>query len=219
MKPDPERAAWIEKLQKYQQDADQGLRARALRYRDHKPVHHGWLCQVLSDTCEELYGGRNRLIIDGYTISGFMPPFPKARYSAQIMDSSEQAGVGHGIGMAIGAAFGDPETRKHPVIALMGDAGMGNAGFDIETALRFELPIVYVVTNNDGWLTGTTTGKTGTSWVSRTGGTARSSCRTSATRNSPRSSARTTSMSEIRPHCGRPWSGHAGQPKRERRPS
>ena len=164
MKPSPERAAWIEKLQKYQRDADQRLRERALRYCDRKPVHHGWLCQVLWDTCEELYGGRNRIIIDGYTISGFVPPFPKARFSAQIMDASEQAGVGHGIGMAIGAALGDPETKKHPVIVLMGDAGMGNAGFDIETALRFELPIVYVVTNNDGWLTGMRAHYYGKNW-------------------------------------------------------
>jgi thiamine pyrophosphate-dependent acetolactate synthase large subunit-like protein len=36
----------------------------------------------------------------------------------------------------------------------MGDGGVGVAGFDIETALRYELPIVYLVTNNDGWLTG-----------------------------------------------------------------
>jgi thiamine pyrophosphate-dependent acetolactate synthase large subunit-like protein len=46
----------------------------------------------------------------------------------------------------------------------MGDAGMGNAGFDIETALRFELPIVYVVTNNDGWLTGMRSHYYGKNW-------------------------------------------------------
>jgi thiamine pyrophosphate-dependent acetolactate synthase large subunit-like protein len=148
------RGNWVRKVQQIQKEADAKLHARALKYKDHKPVHHGWLCKILWDTCEEFYGGMNRIIVDGYTISGFIPPFLKARYSAQIMDASEQAGVGHGIGMAIGAALGDPEARKHPIISLMGDAGMGNAGFDIETALRYELPIVYVVTNNDGWLTG-----------------------------------------------------------------
>lgn len=149
-----ERKRWIEEIQKKQKEADAKLAVRAMKYKDHEPVHHGWLCKTLWDTCEELYGGMNRLIVDGYTISGFIPPFPKARYSGQILDSSEQAGVGHGIGMAIGAALGDPETKHHPIISLMGDAGMGNSGFDIETALRYELPIVYVVTNNDGWLTG-----------------------------------------------------------------
>jgi thiamine pyrophosphate-dependent acetolactate synthase large subunit-like protein len=149
-----ERKNWIKEIQYQQQEADAKLHARAMKYKDNEPVHHGFLCKVLWDACEELYGGMNRLIIDGYTISGFIPPFPKARYSGQILDSSEQAGVGHGIGMAIGAALGDPESKHHPVISLMGDAGMGNSGFDIETALRYELPIVYIVTNNNGWLTG-----------------------------------------------------------------
>lgn len=152
--PPPDRGEWVAKVQQAQREADAGLHARALKYKDHKPVHHGWLCKAIWDTCEQLYRGMNRIIIDGFTISGFVPPFLKARYSGQIMDASEQAGVGHGIGMAIGAALGDAETSKHPVISLMGDAGMGNSGFDIETALRFQLPIVYVVTNNDGWLTG-----------------------------------------------------------------
>ena len=149
-----ERMNWLDEIKYQQKEADKNLAARALKYKDHEPVHHGWLCKELWDTCEALYGGMNRLIVDGYTISGFIPAFPKARYSGQILDSSEQAGVGHGIGMAIGAALGDPESKRHPVISLMGDAGMGNSGFDIETALRYELPIVYIVTNNDGWLTG-----------------------------------------------------------------
>jgi acetolactate synthase-1/2/3 large subunit len=34
----------------------------------------------------------------------------------------------------------------------MGDAGMGNAGMEIETAVRYNLPIVFLVTNNNGWL-------------------------------------------------------------------
>jgi thiamine pyrophosphate-dependent acetolactate synthase large subunit-like protein len=74
------------------------------------------------------------------------------RSSAQLTDSSEQAGVGHGVGMAIGVAFADSSTKKCPVVALMGDAGMGNAGMEIETAVRYKLPIVFLVTNNDGWL-------------------------------------------------------------------
>ena len=74
------------------------------------------------------------------------------RKSAQMTDASENAGVGHGIGMAIGAAFADPLSGACPVVSLMGDAGMGNAGMEIETAVRYRLPVVYLVTNNDGWL-------------------------------------------------------------------
>jgi thiamine pyrophosphate-dependent acetolactate synthase large subunit-like protein/uncharacterized protein (DUF362 family) len=152
--PPETRREWISKVQQSQKEYDTKLTAKAMKYKDHKPIHHGWLCKVLWDTCEKLYNGMNRIIIDGYTISGFIPPFPKARYSGQVMDASEQAGVGHGVGMAIGAALGDPEAKKYPIISLLGDGGVGVAGFDIETALRYELPIVYLITNNDGWATG-----------------------------------------------------------------
>jgi thiamine pyrophosphate-dependent acetolactate synthase large subunit-like protein len=152
LQPPPERAEWISKVQEGNKTAWDRLQARAEKYKEHKRIHPGWLSKVIADTMEELYEGKNRVIVDGFTISDYCPPFLRARYSGQIMDASEQAGVGHGIGMAIGAAFGDPETRKRPVLALMGDAGMGVAGMDIETALRFKLPIVYLVTNNNGWL-------------------------------------------------------------------
>lgn len=146
------RQEWVAKAQTETKSAQQRLSARAEKYKDHKRIHHGWLSKVLAETMEEMYGGRNRVMVDGFTISDFCPPFLKARYSGQIMDSSEQSGIGHGIGMSIGAAFADPETKKAPIVALMGDAGIGVGGMDIETALRFKLPIVYLVTNNNGWL-------------------------------------------------------------------
>lgn len=152
LKPPADRAEWIKKIQTENKNAWDRLQARALKYKDHKRIHLGWLSKVIADTMEDLYQGKNRVIVDGFSISDYCPPFLRARYSGQIMDASEQAGVGHGIGMAIGAAFADPETRKRPVLALMGDAGMGVAGMDIETALRFKLPIVYLMTNNNGWL-------------------------------------------------------------------
>ena len=153
LKPPAGRAEWTKKATATQADGYKERLAKAEKYKDHKPVHYGYLSKVIWDVCEELYGGRNRIMVDGYTISDYMPAFIRARYSGQVMDSSEQAGVGHGVGMAIGAAFGDPETKKCPILALMGDAGMGLAGMDVETALRYHLPIVYVVTENRGWLT------------------------------------------------------------------
>ncbi|HLC23272.1 MAG TPA: thiamine pyrophosphate-binding protein [Dehalococcoidia bacterium] len=146
------RQQWVARAQGEAKAAWQRLSARADKYKDHKRIHHGWLSKVIAETMEEMYGGRNRVMVDGYTISDFCPPFLRARYSGQIMDASEQAGIGHGIGMSIGAAFADRETKTCPIVALMGDAGIGVAGMDIETALRFKLPIVYLITNNNGWL-------------------------------------------------------------------
>jgi len=154
LKPPTERAEWTQRIYQEQKGSDEELRARAEKYRDHKPIHFGYLAKVVWDTCEELYGGMNRVVMDGYTISSFAPPIIKCRYSGQYIDCGEQAGVGHGIGMAIGAAFADPEAYKRPIVVFMGDAGTGLAGYDVETAARYKLPIVYVVTNNNGWFTG-----------------------------------------------------------------
>jgi acetolactate synthase-1/2/3 large subunit len=154
IKPPAGRDEWLKFCEETQKGGYAERTAKAEKYKDHKPVHFGYLAKAVWDVCEEMYGGMNRVMIDGYTISDYAPAFIKARYSGQIMDAGEQAGVGHGVGMAIGAAFADPECYKHPIVALMGDAGMRLAGMDYETALINELPIVYVVTENRGWLTG-----------------------------------------------------------------
>ena len=152
LKPPTTRTEWLKKVQETHNAGYQARVAKAMKYRDHAPVHFGYLAKVIWDMAEELYQGRNRIVIDGYTISDYMPAFIRARYSGQVMDASEQAGVGHGVGMAIGAAFGDPQAKSQPVLALMGDSGMGLAGMDFETALRYHLPIVYIVTENNGWV-------------------------------------------------------------------
>jgi len=40
------------------------MKAKAEKYKDHKPVHFGYLAKVLWDVAEELYGGKNRVVID-----------------------------------------------------------------------------------------------------------------------------------------------------------
>jgi len=154
LKPPAERTEWVRNLTGQQAEATQGIAARAEKYNAHKPIHFGYLAKVAWDTCEDLYGGMNRVVMDGYTISSFAPSMIRCRYSGQYLDCGEQSGVGHGVGMAIGAAFGDPEAKKRPIIVFMGDSGMGLAGYDAETAARFKLPIVYLVANNNGWFTG-----------------------------------------------------------------
>jgi thiamine pyrophosphate-dependent acetolactate synthase large subunit-like protein len=164
--PPEHRKEWVAYCREIQKGGHELRNKKAEKYKDHKPVHFGYLAKKIWDVCEKLYGGMNRIIIDGYTISDYMPAFIQARYSGQVMDASEYAGVGHGVGMAIGAAFGDIDAKKHPVLALMGDAGMGIAGMDFETALIHKLPIVFLVTENRGWLTGMKSVYYGNNWES-----------------------------------------------------
>jgi len=152
LKPTPEMREWGRNIETRELKARDRLMAKAEKYKNHKPVHHGWLSRVMHEVVEDLYGGMNRVYLDGFTISSFAAPFFQARYSSQILDAGEQAGVGHSIGQSIGAYFADPERAKAPALCLLGDAGMGVAGFDIETAARYDIPAVYVVCNNNGWM-------------------------------------------------------------------
>ncbi len=53
--------------------------------------------------------------------------------------------LGYSLGLAIGAKLAAPEKL---VVNFMGDAAVGMAGMDIETAVRSQVPILTVVVNN-----------------------------------------------------------------------
>lgn len=153
--PPPGRAEWVKHVQEVESSRKARLAARAEKYKDmRKPLHGGYVCKVLWDTIEALFGGKCIMIWDSFTGSNVMGPFVQARFAGQCIDSGIQAGVGHGCGQAIGAAFALREKgQRIPIFAMMGDAGMHHA-MDIETAIRHQLPIVYGVWNNDGWMPG-----------------------------------------------------------------
>ncbi len=158
----PGRDEWLKRCQDNYADAMEKRKQRAYRYGADHPrykendiLHHGYMSQMIQEVNEELYDNKVRVMIDGYTMSDFVMPFLQFERPASCITANDQAGVGHGVGQAIGAAFGDWENDDlYPVLALMGDSGMMNAGMDIDVAVRYKLPIVYLVTNNGGWMPG-----------------------------------------------------------------
>ena len=88
------------------------------------------------------------MIVDSFTLSGYVSHWFAARFPGQLIDAGPLAPVGHSIGMAIGASLARPGS---PVVALIGDGGLGIGGFDLETAARYNIPIVVVLWNNSSW--------------------------------------------------------------------
>jgi acetolactate synthase-1/2/3 large subunit len=82
-------------------------------------------------------------------MAGFSTDKIEAKFGGQVLDAGTDGGVGHSIGMAMGAQLGRPGKQ---VLALLGDGGLGVAGFDIETAARYNIPAVYLLFNNSGWI-------------------------------------------------------------------
>ena len=53
--------------------------------------------------------------------------------------------LGGSVGFAMGARLANPNKT---VVNIMGDASIGMAGFDLETAVRESIPILTIVLNN-----------------------------------------------------------------------
>ncbi len=123
--------------------------ARTLEEREGKthasvPVHPDRLAR---EVCRSIDRDAT-VILDSFTMSGWMTQWLVARFPGQVIDAGPLAPVGHGIGMAIGAQLARPGKQ---VVVMIGDGGLGIGGWDIETALRYDLPIHTVLWNNSSW--------------------------------------------------------------------
>ena len=72
-------------------------------------------------------------------------PFYEAITPRGYLGWGNSSQLGYGLGLAMGAKLGAPEKL---VVNIMGDAAIGMAGMDIETAVRYQIPILTIVFNN-----------------------------------------------------------------------
>ncbi|MDP2954630.1 MAG: thiamine pyrophosphate-binding protein, partial [Chloroflexota bacterium] len=147
LKQRPNRQAWLSRLATVRADYEAGARASAEEVRGNKPIHGFWLAHEIA----EFLDPNATVIFDAFGGSAHLTGRLKARFAGQVLDVGEAGGVGHGIGMGIGAQCARPGKQ---VFVMMGDAGIGLGGMDIETAVRYKLPIVYAIYNNSTWMGG-----------------------------------------------------------------
>jgi 2-hydroxyacyl-CoA lyase 1 len=63
------------------------------------------------------------------------------------LDAGTFGTMGLGLGFALAASVVHPDRK---VIAVEGDSAFGFSGMEVETACRYQLPITFVVINNNG---------------------------------------------------------------------
>ena len=63
------------------------------------------------------------------------------------LDAGSFGTMGVGVGFAIAAAVSQPDKK---VVCVQGDSAFGFSGMEVETACRHQLPITFVVVNNNG---------------------------------------------------------------------
>ena len=92
------------------------------------------------------------VVADGASTADISRQVIPVWYPRHRMDAGVAGCIGVGVPFAIGAKVAFPDK---PVVCLQGDWSFGFNGMDIETAARFDLPIVWVVFRNaniDKWV-------------------------------------------------------------------
>jgi len=114
---------------------------------DRKPIHPARLSYEIVKFLDE----DASIVYDGNRSIYFFEKWVEARFAGQVLPLSQFGGMGTGVGWAIGAQLARPGKQ---VLLMEGDGAFGIGGMEIETASRYNLPIVVVLHNNSGWFPG-----------------------------------------------------------------
>src|SRR5205814_3953372 len=132
---------WVAEVARVRGQFEQALREQEAEVRKRTPIHPARLTRDLLEVMDR----DATLVIDSFTLSGWLSQWFAARFPGQIVDAGPLAPVGHGIGMGIGVQLARPGKQ---VIVVIGDGGFGIGGMELETALRHRLPLVTLLWNN-----------------------------------------------------------------------
>ena len=118
-------STWLQEVADVRTNFDRVIVELEHKHHDDVPIHPA---RVGRELCEVI-DPHATIVIDSFTMSGWMSQWFHARFPGQILDAGPLAPVGHGVGMAIGAQLARPGKQ---VVLIIGDGGLGISGFDLE---------------------------------------------------------------------------------------
>ncbi len=145
MKEPPDRSEWLGRLTRAKEPYRKRIREEGESMRHAKPINPYFLAQEVADFLDD----SATIIIDSYMMGGFIQSRFEAKFPGHVLDAGIIIGVGHSVGMGMGAQLARPGKQ---VLGLLGDGGLGITGFDLETAARYKIPAVWLLFNNSGWM-------------------------------------------------------------------
>lgn len=143
MLPANDRAAWLKYLQetKASYEADIALSGSSST----KPVRPARLVREIAGMLSSNW----YVIIDGADIASMARTYLRARFPGQFMVAHGDFGnMGPGIPFALGTKLARPD--KH-VLLITSDGAFGFNAMELETALRYNIPFICVISNNLCW--------------------------------------------------------------------
>ena len=135
---------WPREVAEVRENYERTIAETEMKTHEQTPIHPDRLCREL---CEVLDRDAT-VVIDSFTLSGWMTQWFRSRFPGQVVDAGPLAPVGHGVGMSIGAQLARPRKQ---IVLVTGDGGLGIGGFAIATAVRYDLPIPTILWNNSSW--------------------------------------------------------------------
>ena len=131
-------ATYLEKIQKTRAKLDEALTDTA------SPLHSAHVATI----CKQEFDEDATVVFDGGNTAVWAQFYYKCTHPGAGIGTPKMGHLGAGQGQALGAQAARPGKQ---VYAFMGDGAMGFHMQEIETAVRNELPIVFLVLSDKQW--------------------------------------------------------------------
>ena len=135
-------APWRDAVRRKEEDAKARLMAE--RVSDATPISHYRLAHEIAAAVD----GNTTVVGDGGDVVGCASKIVTLERPGQWLDPGPFGCLGVGPSFAIAAKLLEPRRR---VLLIAGDGAFGLNGMEVETAVRFGLPMTIVIGNDGGW--------------------------------------------------------------------
>ena len=111
---------------------------------DGMPMHPAHV----AGTCQKVLGDDAVLIVDGGNTSIWGHFYHQVRTPNTVVGTAKMGMLGAGVSQAVAAKVARPES---PVVCIIGDGAMAFHSQEVETAVRHDLPVLWVVLCDKQW--------------------------------------------------------------------
>ena len=112
-------------------------------------LHPGAVAREVAAFARERFGGDVTFVADGGDALAWALAYFYAERPGRLLTTTTALGsLGVGMPFALAAKAARP---REPVLLFVGDGSFGLTAMEVDTAVRHDLPVIVVVSNNSGW--------------------------------------------------------------------
>jgi acetolactate synthase-1/2/3 large subunit len=112
-------------------------------------IHAGAAARLLGDLVHDRFGGKATCVADGGDALAWALAYFRAELPGRLLTTTTALGtLGVGMPFALAAQAARP---GEPAFLFTGDGAFGLSAMEVATAVRHNLPVIVIVSNNAGW--------------------------------------------------------------------